>query len=82
MIDYLIDINDLDPDNVLIDAKSQKNVLIFDVTYKTTYSAKIFYITLIKQMVILENMKKLDIQHYIILKSLMEYSIKLDVLYC
>ena len=82
MIDYLIDINDLDPDNVLIDAKSQKNVLIFDVTYKTTYSAKILYITLIKQMVILENMKKLDIQHCIILKSLMEYSIKLDVLYC
>ena len=48
MIDYLIDINDLDPDNVLIDAKSWKNVLIFDVTYKTTYSAKILYITLIK----------------------------------
>ena len=44
MIDYLFNINYLDSDNVLIDAKSYENVLIFDVTYKTPYHANLSHI--------------------------------------
>ena len=38
--DDIININDLDLENILIDEKSYKNVLIYDVAYKTSYGAK------------------------------------------
>ena len=36
----IININDLDLNNILRDEKSYENILIYDVAYKTSYSAK------------------------------------------
>ena len=61
--DYIINVNDIDLDNILIDKKSYENILIYDVAYKTPYGAKPLHKkydkTMIKSMI--KNMIKQDI---------------------
>ena len=42
--DNIININHLDFDNILLDGKSYKDVLIYDVECKTPYGAKTLHI--------------------------------------
>ena len=38
--DDIIKLEDFDIDNILIDEKSQKNILIYDISYKTLIGSK------------------------------------------
>ena len=46
--DDVIIIHDLDLDKILIDEKSYKNLLIYEVAYKTSYRAKPLHIISVK----------------------------------
>ena len=48
-------------DNILIDEKSYKNVLVYDISYKTMFGSKPLHISLMKWMDLLEFMMGLDI---------------------
>ena len=57
----IINIQDTDLDNIFLDEKSYKNVLIYDVAYKTLHGAKPLHIAFGKVNGCIKNMIKLKI---------------------
>ena len=65
---------DTDFSDILLDEKSyktQENILIYNISYKTFMSAKPLRIGLIKQMDLLTFMMELGIQYYMLLKDIL-----------
>ena len=78
--DDIIKQEDFDFDNILIDEKSHENILIYDISHKTSISPKTLRIRFDKIDDLLEFMMQLDIQYYLILKNMMLFTVELDIL--
>ena len=67
-------------DNLIIDQKSRKNLLIYDISHKTLMVQNICELGSIKQMYLLKFMMDLNIEHYLVLKNMMLFTAELDIL--
>ena len=61
--DDIINIANIDLDSILLDERTYGYILIYDVAYKTPYSANLYVLFSIKQMDIVKNIIELNIQH-------------------
>ena len=78
-LDDIIKIEDFDIHNILlINEKSYKNILDYNISYKSLIDSII--LELIKQMDLPEFMMELDIQFYWEVKSMIPFSTGLDTL--
>ena len=59
--DDIVKLKYFDLDNILIDIKSQENILIFDISCKTLTDQKLCVLDSVKYMDLLELMMRLDI---------------------
>ena len=59
--DDIIKLEDFDLDNILVEEKSHKNILIYCISYKTLIDSKLLILDSIKQMDLLAFMMELDI---------------------
>ena len=59
--DDIIRIRDINPNNILLNEKLQRKILIYDVSYKTFMGEKPCVFSLIKQIDLLKCLMELDI---------------------
>ena len=64
--DDIIEIEDFDLDNISVDEKPYKNVLVYNISYiEVWFILSLYVLVLIKWMDLLEFMMVLDIQYYL-----------------
>ena len=78
--DDIIKLDDFDLDNILIDEKSLKNVLICDISHKTIIDPKPLRIRFDKIDGLLKFRIELDNQQCLALKNMMLFKTELDIL--
>ena len=74
----IIKVEDFDFDNILLDEESYKNILIYDILYKTLIGVKPMCIKFGKVKGLVEFMMGLDIYYYLVLKNMIP-TIGLDI---
>ena len=81
---YFDDIINLIFENILLDEKSNENILVFDMSYKTFIGAKPLQNHLCSFMFktiydLLEFLIEIDIQYYVAPKNMMPFTIGSDI---
>ena len=77
--DDIIKIEDLNLDDVSIDEKLYKNILIYNISHKNLI-ANPLRIIFHKQTDLLDFMMKLDISYYLEVKNMIPFTASLDIL--
>ena len=74
--DDIIEIKDFDFDfdNILIDEKSYKNNLVYDISYKTLFGSKPLHTRVDQTLKLLGFMMGIDIYYYLVLKIIMPFT--------
>ena len=76
----IINIDDFDPHDVLTDKKSHENILVYNILYKSLINSQPLCIDSKKQMDLLELMIELDIQYYLEVKKMIQFTAVSDIL--
>ena len=79
--DDIIRIRDINPNNILLNEKLQRKILIYDVSYKTFMGEKPCVFSLIKQIDLLKCLMELDIQYYLIMGDMTKFVISYQIFY-